>query len=293
MFRLIDHHCFVHHPRSCSMGDAQDVTHMGPLFWCRPPWKHKAQKKLPLVIVHEDAWSCTAAHIRWLIEPGAWIPLVYERLLCDPPPSLKGVWTHDKDYISLWRHKHPSIPITWIPNAMTTIPPIHRKLGTLPQQRSGRVCAIWSYKHTHLPGHHQRHLLYHDPNFLAQVDVYGSITGTTLKDKTQILKHYQYCVVVENQRTPGYFSEKLLDCFLTGCIPLYWGDPHVTAYFNPRGFYTWQTPEELYTLLNTVCTRTTAFSSDHHLEAIRDNFLRTVNRYCSEVCWWRSRACVV
>ena len=42
-------------------------------------------------------------------------------------------------------------------------------------------------------------------------------------------------VCIENVRQKNYFSEKLLDCFLTHTIPLYWGCPNIDSYFDVRG----------------------------------------------------------
>jgi hypothetical protein len=65
------------------------------------------------------------------------------------------------------------------------------------------------------------------------VDVYGGGWPTSLPSyrglaasKIDILRRYRYCMVFENQRQPGYVTEKLLDCFVAGSVPLYWGAPN-------------------------------------------------------------------
>jgi hypothetical protein len=64
------------------------------------------------------------------------------------------------------------------------------------------------------------------------VDVYGGGWPKTLPSyrgmaasKIDIMRRYRYCLVFENQRQPGYVTEKLLDCFVAGSVPLYWGAP--------------------------------------------------------------------
>ena len=64
------------------------------------------------------------------------------------------------------------------------------------------------------------------------VDVYGGGWPKSLPSyrglaasKIDIMKRYRYCLVFENQRQPGYVTEKLLDCFVAGSMPLYWGAP--------------------------------------------------------------------
>ena len=37
-------------------------------------------------------------------------------------------------------------------------------------------------------------------------------------------------VAIENVRRAGYFTEKLLDCFLLRTVPVYWGCPDLAAF---------------------------------------------------------------
>ena len=42
-------------------------------------------------------------------------------------------------------------------------------------------------------------------------------------------------MIIENAQEPDYFTEKLLDCFICGTIPIYWGAPNISHYFNVDG----------------------------------------------------------
>ena len=42
-------------------------------------------------------------------------------------------------------------------------------------------------------------------------------------------------VALENVRQCNYFTEKLLDCFLTRTVPIYWGCPNIADYFDTDG----------------------------------------------------------
>lgn len=42
-------------------------------------------------------------------------------------------------------------------------------------------------------------------------------------------------VCIENVRQDNYFSEKLIDCLLTRTVPIYWGCPNISNYFNTAG----------------------------------------------------------
>jgi len=60
------------------------------------------------------------------------------------------------------------------------------------------------------------------------VDCYGSQTRP-VANKIETLKQYQYNLCFENTYTPGYVTEKIVDSFLGGAYPIYWGGalPHV------------------------------------------------------------------
>jgi alpha(1,3/1,4) fucosyltransferase len=58
-----------------------------------------------------------------------------------------------------------------------------------------------------------------------------------IKNKSEILKHYKYCICYENaQNIPGYITEKIFDCFIAGCVPIYWGANNVEDHI-PTGTF--------------------------------------------------------
>jgi hypothetical protein len=44
-------------------------------------------------------------------------------------------------------------------------------------------------------------------------------------------------VAIENVSHRGWFTEKILDCFLLKTIPIYWGCSNIEDYFNPKGIH--------------------------------------------------------
>ena len=53
--------------------------------------------------------------------------------------------------------------------------------------------------------------------------------------KEEIFSNIQYGVAIENVSHRGYFTEKILDCFLLKTIPIYWGCTNISDYFNKDG----------------------------------------------------------
>ena len=54
--------------------------------------------------------------------------------------------------------------------------------------------------------------------------------------KWDALKDYRYAFVFENCWQPGYYSEKLCDAVLDGCMPIYWGCPTLEKFLPKDSF---------------------------------------------------------
>ncbi len=55
-----------------------------------------------------------------------------------------------------------------------------------------------------------------------------------LTDKWEGLKDYKYSIAIENSSHEGYFTEKILDCFLSYTMPIYYGCPNIKDYFPEK-----------------------------------------------------------
>lgn len=50
-----------------------------------------------------------------------------------------------------------------------------------------------------------------------------------LEHKRDVLKRTRFAICYENVRDlPGYITEKIFDCFFSGCVPVYWGASNIT-----------------------------------------------------------------
>jgi alpha(1,3/1,4) fucosyltransferase len=54
-----------------------------------------------------------------------------------------------------------------------------------------------------------------------------------LEEKHSRLRQYKFTVAFENSSAPGYVTEKAIDAYVGGSVPLYWGDPEVERFLNP------------------------------------------------------------
>jgi hypothetical protein len=108
-------------------------------------------------------------------------------------------------------------------------------------EKTKLVSAIFSDKDL-TKGHKLRHEI--AERFRSKIDLYG--TGyKPINNKITGLADYAFSVVVENAREDWYFTEKLIDCFSCGTIPIYWGCPDIGRFFDIRGMRIFEDISEL------------------------------------------------
>jgi len=102
---------------------------------------------------------------------------------------------------------------------------------------------------------------------LPNIDLYG-VGIKEIQGKIEGLKDYKFSIAIENGVHDNYFTEKILDCFLTGTVPIYRGCNNIGELFNTKGFLIFNTEEELLELINNL-TEEDYFSRE---EYIKENF---------------------
>ena len=70
---------------------------------------------------------------------------------------------------------------------------------------------------------------------IEPVDQFGAVADRPLKrSKYEVLPDYRFNLCFENSIFPGYYTEKALQAWVGGCVPLYWSDPWYARDFNPN-----------------------------------------------------------
>jgi alpha(1,3/1,4) fucosyltransferase len=105
-----------------------------------------------------------------------------------------------------------------------------------------------------------------------------------VKNKLEVLRHYKFCICFENGRDiSGYITEKILDAFAAGCIPVYWGAPNIEkfipsdCYIDFRKFSCY---EDLYQYLKTMSSE----DYDKRLESI-EAYLKSPQHHLFEAAF--------
>lgn len=199
--------------------------------------------------------------IAWLIEPKSINSESYNWIK-DNYWKFDYVLSHNLDFIN---NEMPQLhqinaaagtpgftKILWYPFGGCWIMPADRKI----YPKTKGISIIASGK-TETEGHRLRHDVIKALG--DKVDVYGR-GYNPVEYKLDALKDYQYSIVIENERTEGFFTEKIIDCFVTGTIPIYWGDPTLgkeffdqIKYLGPFINFTYfQTIQYLYDFVHLV-----------------------------------------
>ena len=75
-------------------------------------------------------------------------------------------------------------------------------------------------------------------NKYKKVDMGGRYNNNVgkIKNKILFLSNYKFSIAMENSEADGYFSEKIIDSFLAGTIPIYYGNYIIDEYINPKSY---------------------------------------------------------
>lgn len=65
---------------------------------------------------------------------------------------------------------------------------------------------------------------------------YKNNIGGSVKDKKAFLVQYKFNIAFENCSHDGYATEKIMEAFAAGVVPIYYGDPRIAEDFNPKAF---------------------------------------------------------
>lgn len=107
--------------------------------------------------------------------------------------------------------------------------------GEIAGEKKG-FCAFVCSNHR---GSEQRIAFFEKLNAQRHVDSGGKLlnnVGNPVKDKLEFQAAHRFSMAFENTSCPGYTTEKIVESFASGTIPVYYGDPCIVREFNPKAF---------------------------------------------------------
>lgn len=140
-------------------------------------------------------------------------------------------------------------------------------------EKSNKVSIVASSKN-HTVGHQLRHQVI--SKLGDKINTYG-YGYKPVEEKEEALSPYKFSITIENSKQPGYWTEKIVDCFATKTIPIFWGDTSVNNYFNKDGIIYFDNIEDLERIINDISINGDRIYNERS-KAISDNF-NTVEQY--------------
>lgn len=88
-------------------------------------------------------------------------------------------------------------------------------------------------------------------------------------------RHSMFHIAIESKKEINYFTDKILDCFATKTLPIYYGSPNISEFkYDENGIIRFNNEDELIEILNNL----TPEDYYNRIEAIENNY-KTVQKY--------------
>lgn len=201
--------------------------------------------------VNENKPSCA-----WLIEP----PIIngenYINIIKNKD-NFKYIFTHHMNLCSQGEN------VVFVPHGGTWL----RDNEVNIHKKNKLVSCIFSWKNWN-PYHRMRFRVHDRLKDDQRVEFFGSGCERPIDFKIDALKDFMFSIVIENSIESDYFTEKILDCFLTGTVPIYVGTKKVSEYFNSDGIIFFEGDEDLPAILDSISPELYLSKMD----AIKENF---------------------
>ena len=175
--------------------------------------------------------------------------------------TFKYIFTHSKELLDLDSDLFKWCPAygSWIHDVG-----IHKK---------SKVCSMIASGATLSPQHIFRVCVAEELLDSKEIDVYGRDT-VPIRKKEFGLNKYMFSIAIENDSYKTYFTEKIIDCFLTGTVPIYMGAPNIGDYFNTNGIIQFKDVHKKHGKYNFDILTPELY--DSMKEAIKDNYERSL-----------------
>ncbi len=95
-----------------------------------------------------------------------------------------------------------------------------------------------------------------EKNKLDNFDILWHRSPPRVANKDIFFANAKFNIACENQVMNNMFTEKLIDCFKTKTVPIYYGCKNVQKYFNPNGIIIFNTIEEFNEKINSITPTT-------------------------------------
>jgi len=218
--------------------------------WCRKP--HEGTCFFTDCYLNVASTIHASKKIAWLLEPPAICQDIY-RYIQENSDQFDYVLTYNRELVDYKKILFYPFGGCWVANTGIRL--------------KRQLVSIIASNKTRTQGHQLRHEVirrYH-PHISSFGQQYRPIGR-----KEDALADFMFSIVIENSKLDDYFTEKLIDCFAVGTVPIYWGTNNICQYFDMRGILAFNSLDELDLIMTKLSPRLYN-SLMHH---IRNNFRR-------------------
>ena len=175
----------------------------------------------------------------------------------------KKIFVHDYDLLSFGdniEYCPPAANCTWVKNRG-----IHKKTKLVSMVSSGKqMCEGHFFRNNKMKEYQSMNL---------PIDYYGRKFNPFNK-KEDVLNDYYFSITIENEKYSNYYTEKLMDCFACGTIPIYYGTPQLNTMFNMDGIILLHDKFDI-----NILTPEYYYSK---MDAIKDNYEKCLNHQTAD-----------
>ncbi|MFA5766636.1 MAG: glycosyltransferase family 10 [Candidatus Paceibacterota bacterium] len=199
--------------------------------------------------------------IAWLLEPPAMYRASYDYIQKNSS-QFDYILTYDRTLVDGKKILFYPCGGCWIPS----IGDQRTRPHTVGIHQKRQLVSIVASDKTQTSGHRLRHAII---NRYPHISSFGP-RYRAIQYKEDALIDFMFSVVVENSKFDDYFTEKLIDCFAVGTIPIYWGTKNVERYFDIGGIFTFNDLNDL----DKIITKLSSELYNNHISQVRNNFYR-------------------
>jgi hypothetical protein len=203
-------------------------------------------------------------NIAWLIEPKSISPSTYIKIVEDMN-KYDFILTHNQELINLAPHKILYYPFggCWIDYHDRIIYSKTNNLSIIASNKN------WTY------GHNLRHQIIN--NCSQYINLVCGRGYNPIAHKIEALREYRFSLIIENDDNNYFFTEKLIDCLMTGTIPIYYGS-NLEHIFDYNGFIKIKSLEDFVNIASQINEQTYI----EKFQYIKNNFEIAKNFVCPE-----------
>lgn len=177
---------------------------------------------------------------------------------------IHGETNLDKPYISTFsKNVKRKFEVTFLSGVLNKIEGHHLRRKLLQRGSEIKIPNLWlevlgdfDHKRGQRPGYFEEKMTKHG----------NPIEGEGKKELWD--RHSMFHVAIENSKYLNYYTDKILDCFATKTLPIYWGAPNIGEFYDKEGIITFDTEDELIDIVNNL----TEEDYNSRLEAIEHNY---------------------